>query len=499
MDLSFLPAWKLAELTRAGTISCLELLNHAIARVERLDSQIGAVVVRDFERARARARMLDENSDAKSAPLFGVPMTVKESFDLEGQPTTWGYAERSGHRAEHDALAVHRIEAAGAVVFGKTNLPVALGDWQAYNPLYGTTVNPWDSARTPGGSSGGGAAAVAAGFSGLEIGTDIGGSIRVPAHFCGIFGHKPTWGLCPMRGHSLVNAVAPVDITVLGPLARSARDLRLALDALAGPDPFDTRLTLNLPEPRVKRLQDLRIAVWSQEPEQATSSDTTAAIEALAAQLEREGAVVSRDARPDFDSAEAYRLYVTLVEAALSARDSEQELARKLAAKAQLQPDDMRTDALSLRAADMGHREWLRLNERRHKIRLAWAAFFEQWDVLLCPAFAVPALPHMQEGATWERNYVVNGRKIDYNDMLFWPGITGGYYLPASVAPIGRSSEGLPIGVQIVGPLYGDRTTIQVAELIEQAGHEFIAPPSPAAMKISPQVERAGRLRGSQL
>ena len=481
MDLSFLPAWKLAELTRAGTISCLELLNHSIERVERLNDRIGAVVVRDFERARARARVLDGNLNARSAPLFGVPMTVKESFDLKGHPSTWGIAERSGHRAEHDALAVERIEAAGAVVFGKTNVPVALGDWQAYNPMYGTTVNPWDAARTPGGSSGGGAAAVAAGFSGLEIGTDIGGSIRVPAHFCGIFGHKPTWELCPRRGHSMANTVAAVDITVLGPLARSARDLRLALDALAGPDPLDTRLTLNLPEPRATRLRDLRIAVWSHEPGQATSCDTTAAIEALAAQLEREGAKVDREARPDFDSAEAYHLYVTLVETALSARDSEDELKRKRAAKAKLDPNDVRTDALSLRATDMGHLEWLRLNERRHQIRRAWAAFFEQWDVVLCPAFAVPALPHMQEGATWERSFVVDGRKIDYNDMLFWPGIASGFYLPASVAPIGRSKEGLPIGVQIVGPLYGDRTTIQVAELIEQAGHGFVAPPSLAS------------------
>jgi amidase len=477
MDLAFFPAWRLAELTRAGKIGCLELLDYCIGRVERLDKRLGAVIVRDFERARARARALDQNDSLKSTPLFGVPMTVKECFDLKGQPTTWGFLERREHRAAHDALAVERIEAAGAVVFGKTNVPVALGDWQSYNPLHGVTVNPWDPTRTPGGSSGGGAAAIAAGFSGLEIGTDIGGSIRVPAHFCGIFGHKPTWGLCPMRGYSLVKAAAPVDITALGPLARSARDLRLALDALAGPDPLDTRLTLNLPEPRTHHLRDMRIAVWSQEPGQATSIEITAAIEALATQLEREGAKVSRVARPEFHSADAYRVYVMLLEAELSARYPEGELARKRAAKAQLSADDMGTNALSLRATDMTHHEWLRLNETRHQIRRAWEAFFEQWDVLLCPALAVPALPHMREDATWERSYSVDGRTIAYNDMLFWPGITCGYYLPASVAPIGKSSEGLPIGVQIVGPLYGDRTTIQAAALIEQAGHTFIAPP----------------------
>ncbi|MGH7210479.1 MAG: amidase [Acetobacteraceae bacterium] len=476
MDPTFLPAWRLAELTRARTIGCLELLDHYIGRVERLDERINAVVVRDFARARARARALDGQGE-KSAPLFGVPMTVKESFDLTGHPTTWGYEDRREHRAEQDALAVQRIERAGAVVFGKTNVPVALGDWQSYNPVYGATSNPWDVSRTPGGSSGGGAAAVAAGLSALEIGTDIGGSIRVPAHFCGIFGHKPTWGLCPVRGHSLANAAAMTDISVLGPLARSARDLRLALDALAGPDPIDTDLTMRLAEPRAHGLRDLRIVVWSHQPGQATSRETTALIEALADEFERGGAEVSRAARPAFDVSEAYHLYLTLLDAALSARAPEDLLARKRERKARLRPEDNSADDVIVRAVDLTHRDWLRLNERRHQIRRAWAAFFENWDVLLCPTHAVPALPHMQDGATSQRRYTVEGRTIAYNDMLFWPGITCGYHLPASVAPIGMSGDGLPIGVQIVGNLFGDRTTIQVADLIEKAGHGFTAPP----------------------
>ncbi len=476
MDPTFLPAWRLVELTRAGKIGCVELLDHYIARVERLDARINAVVVRDFERARRRARALDQGGRGKDCPLFGVPMTVKESFDLVGLPTTWGYEERREHRAEQDALAVQRIEEAGAVVFGKTNVPVSLADWQSYNPVYGATSNPWDASRTPGGSSGGSAAALAAGFGGLEIGTDIGGSIRVPAHFCGIFGHKPTWGLCPPRGHSLVDAAAITDISVPGPLARSARDLALALDALAGPDPIDTDLTLNLPKPRAHELRDLRIAVWAEEPGQATSRDTVALIEALAGELERGGAEVSRIARPHFDPIEAYHLYLTLLDAALSARLPEDVLARRREKKARLRPEDNSADDVMNRAVDLSHREWLRLNERRHQLRRAWAAFFQDWDVLLCPTLAVPALPHMQEGGTWERTYTVDGRTIAYNDLLFWPGITCGYHLPASVAPIGMSA-GLPVGVQIVGPLFGDWTTIHVAGLIEQAGHAFVAPP----------------------
>ena len=239
MDPTFLPAWRLAELIRGGAISCLELLDHYIARIERLDGRTNAVVVRDFDRARERARTLDaQRRDGRAAPLFGVPMTVKESFNLAGLPTTWGYEEQRNSAAHEDALAVQRLTAAGAVVFGKTNVPVSLADWQSFNPVYGATSNPWNLAHTPGGSSGGSAAAMAAGFSALELGSDIGGSIRVPAHYCGVFGHKPSWGLCSGRGQSLAPVASVTDIAVIGPLARSAMDLSLALDVIAGADPL---------------------------------------------------------------------------------------------------------------------------------------------------------------------------------------------------------------------------------------------------------------------
>ena len=344
MNPTFQPAWRLAELTRSGEISCLELLDHFIAREERLNPRLNAVVARDLERARARARSLDKSRGDNAPPLFGVPMTVKESFDVTGLPTTWGFEDRRVHRAEFDALAVQRMEDAGVVVFGKTNVPVALADWQSYNPVYGTTHNPWNDAHTPGGSSGGGAAACAAGLSALEMGSDIGGSIRVPAHYCGLFGHKPTWGLCPPRGHSLMNAAAMTDISVIGPLARSARDLELALNAIAGPDPIETQLTLNLPKPRTRRVSELRIAVWSHEPGHATSDDTTSLIEQVGRHLAEEGAEVSFTARPDIDTTEAFRLYITLLDAALSARAPEDALARKRERKARLAHDDHSTD-----------------------------------------------------------------------------------------------------------------------------------------------------------
>lgn len=475
MDPTFLSATDLASQLRTRQIGCLELLDHYIARVERLDPRINAVVVRDFERARAQARALDARSD-RSAPLFGVPMTAKESFDVAGLPTTRGHLAAKDRPATASSIAVQRLEAAGAVVFGKTNVPVDLADWQSYNPVYGATSNPWNTAHTPGGSSGGSAAALAAGLTGLEIGSDIGGSIRVPAHYCGVFGHKPTWALCPTFGDPATSAAAPTDIAVIGPLARSAADLDVALAAMAGRDPGEGAMRLVLPAPRVSSLRGMRVALWSQQPGHATDPEITRMLEDLGDRLEREGAVVSRTARPPFDATEAYHLYLRLLDAAWSVRNTEEALEAKRQALKKLRPDDMTADAIMVRCIDMPHRTWLQLNEQRAKFRRAWTAFFQDWDVLLCPPMATPALPHMQEGATSERHYTVDGRTIAYNDMLFWPGLTGGYHLPATVAPIGFSAAGLPVGVQIAGPVDGDRTTIAVAKLLEAAGFGFVAP-----------------------
>jgi len=475
MDLAFESATRLAEKVRSGQTTARDLLDHCITRVESLDGPINAVVVRDFERARARAAELDSQAD-RSAPLFGVPMTVKESFDVAGLPTTRGHLEARDHRAGTSSLAIRRLEAAGAVIFGKTNVPVDLADWQSYNPVYGSTSNPWNLAHTPGGSSGGSAASMAAGFAGLEIGTDIGGSVRVPAHYCGVFGHKPTWGLCPSYGDPATAPAAMTDISVLGPIARSAADLALALDVLAGPDPGETGLTLKLPPPRTFSLKKLRIAVWSHEPGQATDAELTEKLEELASFLEREGATVSRTARPAFAAADAFHLYLRLLDAAWSGRLTEEVLAARRDGAALRGPHDLTADAIMLRCVDMTHRAWLGLREQRAKYRRAWSAFFQEWDVLLCPPIATAALPHMQQGATSERSITIEGRAIAYNDMLFWPGLTCGFHLPASVAPLGLTREGLPIGVQIAGPIYGDRTTIAVAKILERAWRAFTPP-----------------------
>ena len=475
MSPSFLSAEKLAGLVRSGEIGCLELLDHFIHRTERLNPRINAIVVQDFDRARERARALDNAAD-QSAPLFGVPMTVKESFDVAGLPSTRGHLAAKDHRARVSGLAVRRLEEAGVVIFGKTNVPVDLADWQSYNAVYGATSNPWNTAHTPGGSSGGSAAALAAGLTGLELGTDIGGSIRVPAHYCGLFGHKPTWGICPNFGDPATSRTAMNDIAVLGPLARSAADLRLVLDAVARPDPADTAMLPALPSPRFTELKKMRVAVWSSQQGQPTERETTDAIDALADRLEREGAKVSRIARPAFDPLDAYRLYLVLLNAAWSGTAPDAVIAREIESAAKLPPAAMSADAIMIRGAGITHRSWLGLNERRHVIRRAWNAFFQDWDVLLCPVISTSALPHRQDGKTWERRIVIDGTEIAYNDQLFWPGMTGGFHLPATVAPIGRTTAGLPIGVQIAGPIHGDRTTIAVASLLEQAGYAFAAP-----------------------
>jgi amidase len=476
MDPTFLSASQLADLVRTRAIGAVELLDHYIARVEAQDSRINAVVVRDFDRARGRARALDSQSD-KSAPFFGVPTTVKESFDVAGLPSTRGHQAAKDKPVRKTTITVRRLEDAGAVVFGKTNVPVDLADWQSYNPVYGTTSNPWNTDHTPGGSSGGSAAALAAGLTGFEIGTDIGGSIRVPAHYCGLFGHKPTFGLIPNFGDPATSSAAGTDIAVGGPLARSAADLAVSLDIMAGPDPDETALTLNLPTPRFHSLKEMRVAVWAEQPGQVTDSETVAKINDLADMLEREGATVSRTARPDFDATQAFHLYLQLLDTAWSSRLSEDTLAENRRRAAAWTESDVSADGVMVRMVDLPHRLWLGLNEKRFQWRRLWTAFFKQWDVLLCPVIATPALVHRQDGAPRDRRITIEGREVAYNEMLFWPGLTCGYHLPASVAPLGLSKAGLPIGVQIAGPLYGDRITIQAAALLERSGLSFKPPP----------------------
>jgi amidase len=474
-------AVQLAKLVRDRKVGCLELLDYFIDRVVRLDSSTNAVVVRDFDRARDRARKADSAPPADAArPLHGVPMTIKESFALEGTPTTFGVAEFRDNIATRNALAVDRLLAAGANVFGKTNVPPWLMDAQSANAVYGRTNNPWNLDRSPGGSSGGSAAAIAAGLAGLEMGSDIASSIRNPAHYCGVFGHKPTYGICPSTGHSLSNEdLPPADISVIGPIARSVADLELTLSIIAGPDPSAEPGTLSLPPCRLDRLGDFRVAILLDDPFALVDHQVQEPIRQLGEFLAAQGAKVSFEARPQFDSRAFYELYMLLMRSATTVRLGEQDVARAEQQLRDAQGDALSMVSLSARGVVLTHREWLRLNAERHRIRQQWNAWFRDHDVLLCPPFSTTAIPHSTV-PTAERTLTVNGRAENFGNQLLWAGLAGALYLPASVAPLALSADGLPTGVQIIGRQYGDLTCLRFAGLLEREYRAFVPPPGHA-------------------
>lgn len=476
--LHFQSATALARQIANGSLGAREALEHFLARVDRLNPAINAVVVQDREAARARADAADalRARGETQGPLHGVPMTVKESYDLAGHPTTWGIPELRDTRATQDALAIQRLAAAGANVFGKTNVPIRLADFQSYNAIYGTTQNPWRSGHTPGGSSGGSAAALAAGLTGLEIGSDIGGSIRNPSHYCGVFGHKPTWNLLPMRGHALGGALTPTDISVIGPLARSADDLATALQLMAGPDLLEARgLRVDLPR-LAEPTTALRVAVWRDDPMCPVSAAVRERVDAVAAALAGQGASVDDQARPEFSAEHSHGVFTGLLASAMSNRLPDDEFARAVAQAAALSPDDQGPAARQLRAQTMRARDWARLNEARTRLRWAWHRFFERFDVLVAPVMSTTAFPH-DHRPLGERSINVDGRAQPYFGQIFWAGLAGVALLPSTVLPAGAGPDGLPIGVQLIGPAYGDLRTIGVAQRLEALGFGFTPPP----------------------
>ena len=480
IDPHFRSAKQLASDIRRRKLGCLEVLDLYLARMERLNGKLNAIVVTDVDGARRRARQADAalRRGKPWGPFHGVPMTIKESYDVAGMPTTWGLPALKDNVAPRNALAVDRLLAAGVVLFGKTNVPAWLADYQSYNDVYGTTNNPWDLARSPGGSSGGSAVALAAGLTGLEAGSDIGSSIRNPAHYCGVFGHKPTFGIVPPRGQALPGRVAQGDISVIGPMARSAEDLAIGLSVMAGPDEIDgAGLRLALPAPRRKALREFKVAVMLDDPAAEVDREVQARLQALADFLGKRKVKVSLTARPAFDTAEAHRTYIFLLRAATAGRQTAEEFSRNAEITRGLAPDDQRYYAWTMRANTASHRDWLAANETRHKMRWRWAEFFREWDLLLCPVASSAAFPHDHAGERHERMITVNGKRVPCVDQLFWAGYGGMAYLPATVAPAGFTPAGLPVGVQIIGPQYGDRTSIEFARLLEREFQSFMPPP----------------------
>jgi len=476
----FAPAHQLAAAIRQQKIGSLELLNAYLQRVERFNSALNAIVVLDIERAKKQARAADRMTlrGESSGPLHGLPMTIKESFDMRGLPSTWGRLDMQQHVPATDADAVKRYRAAGAVIFGKTNVPTMLADWQTFNPVYGTTNNPWDVSRVPGGSSGGSAAALAAGFTALETGSDIGASIRDPAHYCGVYGHKPTFGLCSMEGHALPNFLSPDDLCVAGPLARSARDLEIALGIMAGGDDVHSRgWRVRLKKPVKKHWKEFKVAVLKTAATAPVDTAVQQRIQAVADFLGKAGAKVSDSARPDIDLHEAHKTFILLLRAATARNLSPTQFRGMQQRAADLDPKRDDYEAWMLRGCALSHYEWLLLHEQRYRMQLQWEAFFKDYDFLLCPTATTTAFAHNQKGERWERMIDVNGKPQATTTQLFWAGYSGMAYLPSTVAPAGLTEAGLPCGVQIIGPQYGDLLCIDMAKRLEKEFAAFQAPP----------------------
>ena len=479
-DIALQPAHALAESLRRRDVSSRELLEHYLARVERLNASLNAVVTLDPDGARRAADAADAATARGEAggPLHGVPMTIKDTYQTAGVRTTCGLAAWD-HVPAHDAEAVRRLRDAGAVIFGKTNTPTLAGDWQSYNPIFGTTNNPWDTARTAGGSSGGAAAAVAAGLTALELGSDIAGSIRVPSNWCGVCGHKPTWGVVPQQGHlpPAPGTLSSTDLNVIGPIGRSVDDLELALGVLAGPaGQAAVGWRLELPAPRGTTLGELRLALWLDDPAYPVEPEVGDVLASAVAALRANGAQLL-DTPPDVVLSDVVRTYQQLLYPILLSTIAQPRFDHLEAVGESLPAEDDGPLARTARFATQRYRDWVFANEKREQLRAQMAEFFRGVDALLMPVAVVPAIPHDHSEPFADRLIRSNGGSRPYTDMMSWMALATLTHLPATVVPIGRTASGLPVGIQIVGPYLEDRTTLAVARLIEEVLGGFTPPP----------------------
>ncbi|MET9824990.1 MULTISPECIES: amidase [unclassified Streptomyces] len=482
MDQTLPTAEDITAALRAGEVTSAEVTDEAIARIERDDKAINAICVPDFDRARAAARRADQaRARGEDRPLLGVPVTVKECYDIAGMPTTWGMRQHRDYMPAEDAVQVSRLKAAGAVVLGKTNVPFGLQDIQSFNEIHGTTNNPWDHGRTSGGSSGGSAAALASGFGVLSIGSDLAGSLRTPAHFCGIYAHKPTLGLAATRG--MVPPPGPAlpvehDLAVVGPMARSARDLSLLLDVMAGPDALTLGVAhdLALPPPRHEHLRDFRVLVLDEHPFIPTGSAVRAGVQRVTDALVDAGARVERHSPLLPDLTEGALLYTQLLFSGSVARFPVESYEQLRVRATGLSADDLSLDAARLRAMVFSHRDWIEANSRREVHRHGWRRLFGEFDAVVCPITPTPAFPHDHSPDPRERRIDIDGVEYPYFDQLVWAGVATMPGLPATAVPAGRSPGGLPVGVQLIGPMFEDRTPLRLAELLEHEIGGFRAP-----------------------
>jgi amidase len=438
----------LATQIRRRELSAVEALDAALARIEARNPDLNAVVALDAEGARSAATAADAKLDAGAdiGPLHGVPITIKDGHDIAGLRTTVG-TEIFDRVAEEDGTVAARLRAAGSVFVGHTNVPPLLADYQTANPIYGRTNNPWHLDRTPGGSSGGAAAAVAAGLTPFDVGSDLTGSLRLPAHFCGVYGLKTTEHRIPLTGFFRQPSGTPRSVRILstlGPIARDLDDLDLVMSLVAGPDgrdpdippvPYDLSGTVSI--------DGLRVAVGEGLPGASVGKVMQEAVAEVASRLATAGAHVQRSL-PDVDWGASNELFMRLLSVVTSIFAPDNEL-----------DDEQRSVAWYLDALD-----------RRDQVIATWETFFEQFDVLIVPPAMTPAFPHADEYASIE----VDGRRVPYLEhgaLLIFANLTG---LPALSAPAAIDADGLPIGIQLVGSLWSDARLIGMARAMEEAG-----------------------------
>jgi amidase len=472
-----LSAIELAAAIGCRDVSSREALTHLVERADRLDGPLNIVVTRDLEGAFAAADAADAATarGEQTGPLHGVPITVKDSFSTAGMRTTSGAPELAEHVPVEDAAPVAALRRAGAVIWGKTNLPIYAGDMQSYNEVFGTTSNPWDVERTPGGSSGGSAAALAARFTPLEIGSDIGGSIRLPAHMSGVYGHKPSYAIVPAHGQipGPPGTLTQADIAVAGPMARTVADLDLALGLMSGPDRWNSPAwRLELPPPRGSELSQMRVASWFEDDACSLDPEVGTVLHGFVDRLEDVGCQVQREVTPGFDLAKAAERFQALVNAAVSGGYSPAQMDEFALAEGN---DPI---AVTKRQTGMRHRQWLSHNEGRLQLRRRFETFFESYDILLLPVMPCVAFRHDHTQPISGRTVYTETGPRPYWELNRWMAPAGACYLPATVVPAGLAKSGLPVGVQIVGPYLHDRTTLAFAAAAEAVLGPCPTPPA---------------------
>ena len=471
-DILTLPMHQLISKINNKEISSQELLEIQLEHISEHNASINAVITINEDLALKKAIEADEamQKGENWGPLHGLPITMKDAYEVKDIISTGGSVKWKDHIPASNAVVADRLQQAGAIVFGKTNVPLLSGDWQSYNELFGVTNNPWNTHKTPGGSSGGSAAAVSMGFSSLEVGSDIGGSVRVPAHFCGVYGLKPSYGLIPLLGHlpPPPGILSHQDtLSVAGPIARSPKDIQIALSVLAGTSPLEQKgWKLDLPPARHQKIKDFRVAIWPNDPFCNVENAISDAIEGFANQIGKLGATV-QETNPGVSLQMNDDIYWNMSMPIIASGFPKSTLEKMKEFLRNSDPNDTNLRVRHARAALLKHKSWLSFNERRLRIKAMWEEFFASFDVLICPVVFTTAFDHNHEPDMYNRTITVDGVDRKYFELTVWPSVATLPQLPSVAIPIGQNAEGLPIGVQVIGPYLEDYTPIAFAQAIE--------------------------------